>query len=181
MSATVARQNECFAMDLRIADRPTFRELTPDAEQKFRQEQAAYEAAYRCTGNPRVLVDAFLHAWGSRQTVVGWLVLPICDTLIRNQTDQEAERLRERMRHVRRYLCVRDLRWQGHTKDRALDRAEQMLAGETGMSRSNIETSYDSVRKSLKRLGRESEYFCLVGKSDEALGVKHWANDTPDR
>jgi hypothetical protein len=165
----------------RVADRPTFNELSSDAEQDFLQEQAAYEAAYRRTGNPLTLVDAFLHAWGSRQTMPGWLILPMCDTLIRNQTDAEAERLRERMRHVRRYLCVRDLRQQGHTKDRALDRAEQMLAGEDiGMSRSNIEKSYDSVRKSLKQFGQQSEYFYLVGKSDEALGVKDWASDPPD-
>jgi hypothetical protein len=163
-----------------VADRPTFNELSSDAEQDFLQEQAAYEAAYRCTGNPLVLIDAFLHAWGSRQTMPGWLILPLCDTLIRNQTDDEAERLRERMRHVRRYLCVRDLRRQGHTKDRALDRAEKMLAGEDiGMSRSNIEKSYDRVQKSLKRLGQQSEYFYLVGKSDEARGAKRWANGRP--
>jgi hypothetical protein len=156
-------------MDIPIAviDRPIHADLSPDDERRFLLKQAEYEAAYRRTREPLALFDALTHAWWSRQTVPGWLVSEIADALIRNRTDAEAERYRERMRHVRRYVLVRDLRRKYGKKDTAIERAVAMLKGESAAADyRTIEKSYDRVRRDLKRLGRDSEYFYLVDDGD---------------
>jgi hypothetical protein len=89
------------------------------------------------------------------------------DKLKRDRTDQTAERFRERMRHVQRYRCVRDLRQKGHVKNDALDRAVAALAAtDAAAVRPTIEDSYDLVYRDLKQLGRNSEYFYLVARAD---------------
>ena len=149
-----------------VSDRPTFGPLAPDSEQAFLTKQAEYEAAYRRTGEALVLFDALAHAWWSRQTVPGWLVMAICDALLRHRTDEEAERYEERLRHIMRYLCVRNLR-RKHTRDAALDHAVEFLRGErAGAARQTIEGSYDRVRRDLKRKGSESEFYYLVDTYD---------------
>jgi hypothetical protein len=151
-----------------VIDRPLFTKLSPDDEQEFLRKQAAFEAAYRRTGEPTVLFDALAHAWWSRQTVPGWLVLPIGNALIEQRTDEMAERYRERMRHVRRYTCVRNLRRQGHTQDDALDFAVSFLEDEPARAaRPTIEDSYNLVRRDLRRAGRESEFFYFVASYDD--------------
>jgi hypothetical protein len=121
------------------ADRRPFRPLSPEQEQEFRSTQAKYEAAYRNTGERRALMNAIAHVWWAQQTLPRWLVPAIGEFIAKSQTDDEAERFRERMRHVRRYTCVRDLRsipaaeggrrkWK-YTKDEALDLAVGMLKG----------------------------------------------------
>ena len=157
-----------------VTDRPIFTELSPDEEQEFLRKQADYEAAYR-NGEPLALFHALAHAWWSRQTVPGWLVPAIGNALMRTRTDKEAERERELMRQVRRYACVESLRRERHPtdarrklpKDAALDLAVKLLRGEPagGATRGRIEESYDEVRKSLEREGRESRFFYLVQQS----------------
>jgi hypothetical protein len=145
-----------------VRDRPFFASLSPAEEEEFLRQQAEYEAAWHRTGDPEVLWNALLHVWGSRQTVPGWLVPEIGVVLMRNRTPQEIRRYRERMRKVRRYIIVRNLR-RKYTKDVALDRAVAMLAGEPASpQRETIERDYDDVRKDLERRGRDSEFFYLV-------------------
>jgi hypothetical protein len=147
------------------ADRRSYRPLAPDEEQEFRSTQAKYEAAYR-NGEPRALLDAFVHVWWSRQTLPRWLVPALGEFIAGAQTGKDAERFRERMRHVRRYICVRDLR-RKHTRDEALNLAVTMLQGDGAFgSRSTIEDSYDRVRKDLERRGRESEFFFYIDAAD---------------
>jgi hypothetical protein len=156
---------------LRITARPTFKPLSPAENGEFLRRQAEFEAAYRCTGEPLALLDALRDAWWSRQTVPGWLVTNIGDALIRQRTDEEAERYRDKMRHVQRYIIVRDLRRKEHTKDNALDVAVKILADQrAAASRRTIEGSYDKVERSLKQRGRESEFFYLVALVDERIG-----------
>jgi len=72
------------------------------------------------------------------------------EIILKGRTDQKAERFRERMRHVQRYRCVRDLRDQVHAKDRALDLAVAALeAKNEGAARPTIEASYDRVDRDL--------------------------------
>jgi hypothetical protein len=153
-----------------VADRPIYDELSSDDNQGFLRKQAEYEAAYRRTGEPLTLLVAVVHTWWSRQTVPCWLVPALGEAFLKLRTDEEARRYRERMRHARRYQCVRDLRLK-YTKDRALDVAVELLAGESAEAeRMTTEKSYDLVNRDLKRRGQESEFFYLVGKLDEPMG-----------
>jgi hypothetical protein len=151
-----------------VIDRPIFKQLSPAENDDFLRKQSEFEAAYRCTGDPLALAAALRHAWWSRQTVPAWLALEIGNALIRLRTDEEAERYRERMRHVRRFTLVHNLRHKGKTKDGALDLAVEFLADEpAAASRRTIEDSYDVVKRDLKRLGRESEFFYFVADEDQ--------------
>jgi hypothetical protein len=160
---------------LTVIDRPPFTELSPADEQEFLREQAMYEAAYRRTGDPQVLFDALNHAWWSRQTVPGWLVLANGAALIEQRTDEQGERYRERMRHIQRYIAVRDLRQtvdertgKKYTKDSALNKAVALLAEQhAAASRRTIEDSYDKVKRDLEQHERESEFFYLVALVDQ--------------
>src|SRR5262245_47607635 len=102
---------------LQVRDRPTFTQLSATEADEFLRKQAEYEAAWRRTGDPEVLWTALLHVWGSRQTMPGWLVPEIGAALIRNRTSKEIRRYRERMRKVRRYIIVRNLRNKKYTRD----------------------------------------------------------------
>lgn len=157
-----------------------YKQLSPDEEREFLCKQAEFEAAYRRTGDPLVLWNAILHAWSLRQTLPNWLMLPFGKVLIEQRTDEVAERHRERMRHIQRYIAVRNLRRNGHTKDSALNEAVDFLAKQrvaasppvdrrAVASRRTIEASYDKVERSLKRQGRESEFFYLVALVDERV------------
>jgi hypothetical protein len=98
------------------------------------------------------------------------LVEALGKIILQGRTDQTAERFRERMRHVQRYRCVRDLRQKGHIKDCALDLAVTALeATDAAGMRSTIEASYNKVSRDLKRAGREGEYFYLVARSDPTV------------
>jgi hypothetical protein len=168
---------------LQVTDRPVFKRLSSAEDEEFLRKQAEYEAAYRQTGEPLVLFDAFVHAWWSRQTVPGWLVPEVGNVMMSLRTDDHAERYRERMRHVRRYTCVRDLRRSRkvRTRNRALDLAVNMLHGEPagGVERETIEKSYDLVRRDLERRGRESEFFYLV--DDTNTNFSPWWTKTMRR
>jgi hypothetical protein len=143
----------------------------PEIELKnFQYKQAEYEAAYRRTEDPLVLYEALLNAQSAQQLTPDWLVKAVGDIILRDRTGQAAERFQERMRHVRRYRCVRDLRQRGHNKDDALDLAVAALeATDAAAARSTIEHSYDEVKRDLKRAGRESEFFYLVARSDPTV------------
>jgi hypothetical protein len=144
----------------------------PDPEtdlKNFRRKQAEYEAAYRRTGEPLALYEALLHARAAQQLTPDWLVEAVGTTIMRGRTDQTGERFKERMRHVQRYRCVRDLR-RSHTKEDALDLAFATLkATDAAGKRSTIEHSYDLVSRDLKRAECESEYFLLVARSDPTV------------
>jgi hypothetical protein len=145
----------------------------PETELKnFQSKQAEYEAAYRRTGEPRALYEALLNARAYLQFPVdlNWLVTAVGESLMRGRDDQTTERFRERMRHVQRYRCVRDLRQKGHTWDRALDSAVAKLeATDAAAARSTIEKSYNRVKRDLELAGHESEYFLLVARSDPTV------------
>jgi hypothetical protein len=140
----------------------------PETEVKnFQRKQAEYEAAYRHTKEPLALYEALLHADAAGRRIPRWLVEAMGNIIMQGRTDQTAERFRERMRHVQRYRCVRDLRQKGHVKDHALDRAVAALeATDAAAVRPTIGDSYDLVNRDLKRAGRESEYFYLVVRAD---------------
>jgi len=145
----------------------------PETDRKnFRRKQAEYKAAYGRTGDPLALHEALLNARVHLQfpPELDWLVTAVGDIIMRDRTDQTAERFRERMRHVQRYRCVRDLRQKGHNKDRALNLAVAALEA-TGAAAawSTIENSYDQVSRDLKRKRRESEYFLLVARGDPTV------------
>ena len=130
----------------RVRNRPVFAALSPEDEQEFLRQQAGFEAAYRATGDPQALCHALLHVWSSRQTPPAWVVRDILNALIEQRTDEAAERYRERMRHVQRYLAVRDLRSKGHKKDDALDQAVEVLARQrAAAARGTIEDSYNRL------------------------------------
>jgi hypothetical protein len=164
---------------LRVTNRPTFKQLSSAENEEFLRRQAEFEAAYRRTGEPLVLLDALRDAWWSRQTVPGWVLHDVGNALISARTDEAAERYRDRMRHVQRYIVVRDLRRKDHTKDSALDEAVDLLAEQqmaacdaprrAVASRRTIEGSYDKVERSLKQWGRESEFLYLVAFVDELI------------
>jgi hypothetical protein len=155
----------------------------PEIELKnFQRKQAEYEAAYRRTEEPLALYEALLHANAARQLTPRWLVEAVGSIIMRGRTDETARRFQERMRHVQRYRCVRDLR-RSHTKDDALDLAVAALeATDAAGARSTIEGSYNLVSRSLKRAGRESEYFYLVARSDPTVvpvARDRWPSDHP--
>jgi hypothetical protein len=142
----------------------------PETELKnFQRKQAEYEAAYRHTGEPLALYEALLHARAAQQLTPDWLMEAVGTIIMRSRTDQTVERFKERMRHVQRYRCVRDLR-RGHTKHDALDLAFATLKATDAAGKwSTIEHSYDLVKRDLRRKGRESEYFLLVARSDPTV------------
>jgi hypothetical protein len=153
----------------RVRNRPVFAALSPEDEQEFLRQQAGFEAAYRATGDPQALCHALLHVWSSRQTPPAWVVRDILNALIEQRTDEAAERYRERMRHVQRYLAVRDLRSKGHKKDDALDQAVEVLARQrAAAARGTIEDSYNRVRRDLERQRNASEFHYLVVLVPEA-------------
>ena len=140
-----------------------------EAEKNFNRKQAEYEAAYRSTGEPLALSEALRNARGYPQlpTELNWLMAAAAEFITRSITAQTAERFKERMRHVQRYRCVRDLRKKGHTKERALDLAVEALRDTDAKAElRTIEDSYYRVSRDLRRAGGESEYFYLVARSD---------------
>jgi len=147
-------------------------ELSPEAELKeFQSKQADYEAAYRRTSEPLALHEAIMHVRAARQTPPDWLVTALGDIVMRGRTDQAVERFKERMRHVRRYRCVRELR-RSHTKERALDLAvEQLAASGEAAARATIDGSYNMVSRDLKRSGRNSEYYYLNTRCEPTIVV----------
>ena len=151
------------------------RSFPPDPEtdlKNFQRKQAEYEAAYHRTEEPFVLYEALLHADPYLQFPVelSWLVTAVGNVIMRDRTKNTAERFKERMRHVQRYRCVRDLREKGHKKDQALELAIAKLeATDAAAMRGTIEVSYDKVSRDLKKKGRESEFFWLVARSDPTL------------
>jgi hypothetical protein len=140
----------------------------PETELKnFQRKQAEYEAAYRRTRELLALSEALRHAQAARQLTPDWLVTALRDVVMRSRTDQAVERFKDRLRHVRRYRCVRDLRQKGHSKNRALELAiKELEAASEAAARSTIEDSYNRVSRDLKRVGRDSEYFYLVARAD---------------
>ena len=146
----------------------------PELELKnFKAKQAEYEAAYRRTRDPLVLHEALLNAKAAGQLTPDWLMEALSDNLRRGRTKRTAERFQDRMRHVQRYRCVRDLRQKlGElgSKDCALDLAvEQFAAKGDTTARSTIKDSYDRVSRDLNRLGRDSKYYHLVVQSDPTV------------
>jgi hypothetical protein len=163
----------------RVSNRPSFAALSAEDEQRFLREQAGFEAAYRTTGDPQALCHALLHVWSSRQTTPGWLVLDILGALVEQRTDAVAERYRERMRHVQRFVAVRDLRASGHTKESALNAAVEILAAQRAAAeRETIEKSYDRVRIDLDRQRTASEFFYLAELVPKASALAPRADST---
>jgi hypothetical protein len=165
----------------KIADRPRYAELTPDEERAFLQKLAELEAAFRQTGDPLSLWEALDHVERSGQTVPHWLTKAFFRAVMLTMTDDGIRRARERWWAARRYKVVRDLRQTGYSqkgypKDRALDQAVIDLRAEgdkgvkrrgkldEGISRREVERSYDKVKKDLEQRGRESQYYYLVNK-----------------
>ena len=108
------------------------------------------------------------------------MVWDILNALVEGQTDEAAERYRERIRHVQRYTVVRDLRRSGHTVVSALDQAEEALAQQrAAASRRTIEDSYYRVRGDLDLHGRASQFFYLVELAPEAPALAPRADSTP--
>jgi hypothetical protein len=161
-------------------------DVQPAENDDFLRKQAELEAAYRTTGDPQVLWHALLHAWSSRQTIPAWLVWDIGAALIGQRTNKAAERYRERLRHVQRYIVVRDLRnavnehtGKKYTKNKALDLAEEALAKQRAkVERGTIERSYDQVRQDLERRESASEFFYLVELVPEAPALAPRADTT---
>ena len=158
------------------------RSFPPDPEtdlKNFQRKQAEYEAAYHRTEEPFVLVEALWHADAYLQfpADLNWLVTAVGERIMKDRTDDMAECFKERMRHVRRYRCVRDWRNRHpddsdalYTKNQALKlaAAELEAAGEAAAQRT-IEDSYDRVSRDLKRAGQKSEFFWLVARSDPTV------------
>jgi len=143
----------------------------PDPEndlKNFQDKQAEYEAAYCRTGEQLVLYEALLHVQAAEQSLPDWLVTAVGN--MKGRTDLSVRRFRERMLHVQRYRCVRDLRKNGHTKNQALELAAATLeATDAEAPQRTIENSYDRVSRSLKRAGQKSEFFWLVDRSDPTV------------
>jgi hypothetical protein len=151
-----------------------------DAE-NFQRKQTEYEAAYRRTGEPFTLYQALLNAGAYLQLPpeLDWLVTAVGNAIMGNRTKDTAERFKERMRHVQRYRCVRDLRQKRPNKDGVLEcltknqalklaTVKLKAAGDTATQRT-IENSYDRVSRDLKRKKHESEFFWLVARSDPTV------------
>jgi hypothetical protein len=147
----------------------------PDPEtdlKNFQRKQAEYEAAYRRTWEPLALYEALLNADAYLQLPadLNWLVEAVGELIMRNRTDATAERFKERMRHIQRYRCVRDLHQKGLAWGRALDSAVTKLkATEAAAMPSTIEKSYMRVKRDLELKAHESEYFFLVTRSDPTV------------
>jgi hypothetical protein len=146
----------------------------------FQQKQAEYEAAWRATSDPLVLLEAMLLARGYLKfpAELNWLMTALGEFITKTRVkgerkgrpSQTIEQYRDRMRHVRRYAIVRDLRQKGYKKEDALDLAVTALeaAGEA-TARRTIEDSYDLVSRDLTRAEHESEYFLLVARGDPTV------------
>jgi hypothetical protein len=142
-----------------------------DAE-NFQRKQAEYEAAYRHTGEPRMLYEALLNARAYLRfpPELDWLMEALGHTLRKGRTDQTAERFREHMRHVQRYRSVRHLRKEGHGYTRALDLAVVKLeTTDDPAARPTIEASYNKVKRDLEEAGHKGKYFLLVARSDPTV------------
>ena len=99
----------------------------PETELKnFQRKQAEYEAAWRATSDPQVLYEAILNA----RDICSPRGIELAgdshgrlhheeqsEGKRKGKASQTVERFRERMHHVQRYRCVRDLRQKDHTKD----------------------------------------------------------------
>src|SRR6478672_2175778 len=102
----------------------------------FQRKQAEYEAAWRATSEPLVLYEAMLHAQAAGQPTPDWLVAALGEFIMKNRMkgkrknrpSRTVERFQDRMGHVRRYRCVRDLCKKGHSEEQALDLAVEQLA-----------------------------------------------------
>ena len=142
----------------------------PEADLKnFHRKQAEYEAAWHRTRDSLAVYEALLNADAAEQPLPDWLVTAVGNIIMKGRTDQTAERFRERMRHVQRYRCIRDLR-RKHIRERALDLAVTALEAKgEGAARSTIADSYDQVSRDLKKAGPKSEYYFLVARSDPTV------------
>src|SRR5262249_45791615 len=129
----------------------------------FQRKQAEYEAAFHRTGELFVLYEPLLHAQAAKQGIPDWVVTAV--GIMRGRTADIAERFKERMRHVRRYRCVRDWRNRHpdgsdalYTKNQALKLAAAQLeaAGEAAQQRPIAKLS-DRVSRDLTRKGCGSE------------------------
>src|SRR5262249_15640607 len=149
----------------------------PEADLKnFQRKQAEYKAAYHHTKEPFALYEALLNADAYLQLPAdsNWLVEAVGERIMKDRTDQMAERFRERMRHVQRYRCVRNLRQKGLAWGDALNLAVTKLEATDAAARpSTIEKSYMKVKRDLELAGRESEYFFLVTRSDPVVVPVH--------
>jgi hypothetical protein len=149
------------------------RSFPPDPEadlKNFHRKQAEYEAVWRRTADLLALEEAVHNADLAEQPLPDWLVTAVTNFIMKCRTDQMTERFRERMRHVQRYRCVRDLRQKKHSRERALDLAVAALEAKgEGAARSTIADSYDRVRRDLKKAGSNSEYYFLVTRSDPTV------------
>jgi hypothetical protein len=143
--------------------------FNPEKEREnFHRKQAEYEAAWRATSDPLIVKEAILHAHSARQHLPDWLAraVGVDNVILSGRAKGIAERFKERMRHVQRYRCVRDLRQRGLTLKSALNLAVTTLSKPDGAARSTIEDSYNKVDFDLRRKGKESEYFHLVTRAD---------------
>ena len=147
----------------------------PEADLKnFHRKQAEYEAAWHRTRDSLAVYEALLHARAAPRAqavrqLPDWLITAVGKSIMKGRTDQTAERFRERMRHVQRYRCIRDLR-RKHIRERALDLAVPALEAKgEGAARSTIADSYDQVSRDLKKAGPKSEYYFLVARSDPTV------------
>jgi hypothetical protein len=133
-------------------------------ESEFLRRQAEFEAAYRATdGDPQVLCHALVHAYSTGRPFPRWLVWHTLETLVARRTDAAARGYCDRLRHVQRYVVVRDLRSGGHTLDRALDQAVEILGKQrAAAARDTIAKSYDLVRQDLDRQGQASAFYYLA-------------------
>jgi hypothetical protein len=144
----------------------------------FQRKQAEYRATYRRTREPLALFEALLNARAFLQLPadLDWLMVAMGDIIMRSRTNKKgrpskaAERFQDRMCHAQRYLCVRNLRQKGHTKDDALDLAVAALeaAGDPA-TRPTIENSYDLVYRDLKQAGPKSEFSVFVARGEPAV------------
>jgi hypothetical protein len=153
----------------------------PEIErQNFERKQAEYEGAYRSTGDPLFAYEALRHARAARQLPreFEWLVGAFGNTIqkIRHKgtrkgrPSQALARFRERMGHVQRYRCVRDLRGPDRPEDDAFDLAVAILEKKgAATASSTIRDSYYKVKCSLDRLGPGSEFYTLVVRSDPTV------------
>jgi hypothetical protein len=139
--------------------------------ENFQRKQAEFEAAWRHTRDPLVVKEAILHAHAAKQPLPDWLAraVGVDNVILSGRAREVVERFRERMRHVRRYRCVRDLREKGLTLKGACKAAVEALeATDEAVAQPTIKDSYNTVDIDLRRKGKESVYFHLVARADPA-------------
>jgi hypothetical protein len=139
--------------------------------ENFQRKQFEYLAAYLKTKDPLVVYEALRYANSARQPWPDWLHEAARSAILGDgRTDHHAERFKDRMRHVQRYRCVRDLRRKSKTLDQALELAVDVLNAKGDLVlRSTVETSYLKVSRDLKKLGPKSEYHLLVTQTDPTV------------